>query len=601
MAWYDEAVFYHIYPLGMLDAPKENDYTLKEHRLKELKKWMPHIKGAGFNAIYIGPLFESVGHGYETTDYRKLDSRLGDNEDLKQFVKDCHKEGIRVIFDGVFNHVGRDFFAFKDLQQYRENSRYKDWFLNVNFWGNNEYNDGFSYENWGGYNLLVKLNQRNQEVKDYIADVIRFWVSEFDVDGIRLDAADVLDFDYMKMLRWVANEVKPDFWLMGEVIHGDYTRWVNDGTLHSVTNYTLHKALYSGHNDHNYFEIAHTVKRLYEMGGNRPDGLKLYNFSDNHDVERIMTKLNNKANYAPVHILVYTLPGVPSIYYGSEFGIEGRKEKGSDASLRPALNYADFKNALKDNDCTKLIAKLAKARKAALPLSYGDYREVMLTNRQYVFTRTYEGQSVIVAVNNDENRAQVRGGGIIDGTYVGVLSGTKLMVSGGSFSADLEANSGEIFLPENMCAELDIEKAPVEIKPTPVKVAAPKVEEPKKEEPKVEEPKVEAPKKEEPKAESKTEVVTKTVVKAETAPKAETVAKAENSAAAKYGLAEKYAVIDANAISQRSDYDAMSIEELQVAILEKMAKNGPVNDQMIKTVMDNIYPDSLKNWVKSFR
>ena len=601
MAWYDEAVFYHIYPLGMLDAPKENDYTLKEHRLKELKKWMPHIKGAGFNAIYIGPLFESVGHGYETTDYRKLDSRLGDNEDLKQFVKDCHKEGIRVIFDGVFNHVGRDFFAFKDLQQYRENSRYKDWFLNVNFWGNNEYNDGFSYENWGGYNLLVKLNQRNQEVKDYIADVIRFWVNEFDVDGIRLDAADVLDFDYMKMLRWVANEVKPDFWLMGEVIHGDYTRWVNDGTLHSVTNYTLHKALYSGHNDHNYFEIAHTVKRLYEMGGNRPDGLKLYNFSDNHDVERIMTKLNNKANYAPVHILVYTLPGVPSIYYGSEFGIEGRKEKGSDASLRPALNYADFKNALKDNDCTKLIAKLAKARKAALPLSYGDYREVMLTNRQYVFTRTYEGQSVIVAVNNDENRAQVRGGGIIDGTYVGVLSGTKLMVSGGSFSADLEANSGEIFLPENMCAELDIEKAPVEIKPTPVKVAAPKVEEPKKEEPKVEEPKVEAPKKEEPKAESKTEVVTKTVIKAETAPKAETVAKAENSAAAKYGLAEKYAVIDANAISQRSDYDAMSIEELQVAILEKMAKNGPVNDQMIKTVMDNIYPDSLKNWVKSFR
>lgn len=127
--------------------------------------------------------------------------------------------------------------------------------------------------------------------------------------GIRLDAADVLDFDFMKALRQTANEVKPEFWLMGEVIHGDYTRWVNEGTLHSVTNYQLHKALYSGHNDHNYFEIAHTVRRLYEMGGNRPDGLKLYNFVDNHDVERIYTKLQNKAQFFPVHVLLYTLPG----------------------------------------------------------------------------------------------------------------------------------------------------------------------------------------------------------------------------------------------------------------------------------------------------
>ena len=322
MAWYDEAVFYHIYPLGLADAPKENSYGEPQHRLNTLVPWISHVKEIGCNAIYIGPLFESVGHGYETTDYKKLDSRLGTNEDLADFVAKCHEQGIRVILDGVFNHTGRDFFAFQDIKKNRESSPYKDWYCNVNFWGNNEYNDGFSYENWGGYNLLVKLNQHNPAVRDYICDVIRFWVSEFDIDGIRLDAADVLDFEYMKALRHVANEVKPEFWLMGEVIHGDYTRWVNEGTLHSVTNYTLHKALYSGHNDHNYFEIAHTVKRLYDMGGSRPDGLKLYNFVDNHDVERIYTKLNNKAHFTPVHILLYTLPGVPSIYYGSEFGIE---------------------------------------------------------------------------------------------------------------------------------------------------------------------------------------------------------------------------------------------------------------------------------------
>ena len=377
--WYEEAVFYHIYPLGMLGAPKVNDYGTVEHRLRELDDWIGHIKEMGFNAIYIGPLFESVGHGYETTDYRKLDSRLGDNEDLKAFVKNCHENGIRVIFDGVFNHTGRDFFAFKDLKANRENSRYRDWFCNVNFYGNNEYNDGFSYDNWGGYNLLVKLNQRNPEVRDYILDVIRFWVSEFDVDGIRLDAADVLDFDFMKSLRALADVVKPEFWLMGEVIHGDYSRWVNDSTLHSVTNYTLHKALYSGHNEHNYFEIAHTIRRLQDMTGGR--GLNLYNFTDNHDVERIASKINDRAHLYPVHILEYTLPGVPSVYYGSEFAIEGRKEKYSDDSLRPRLRYEDYKDAINENAFTAFLSLLGRLRLGIKSLSYGDYREVALTNR----------------------------------------------------------------------------------------------------------------------------------------------------------------------------------------------------------------------------
>ena len=313
MAWYDESVFYHIYPLGLTGAPAQNDYGEVVHRLPKLLPWIDHIKEIGCNAIYIGPLFESVGHGYETTDYRTLDRRLGDNDDLKEFVRTCHEKGVRVIFDGVFNHTGRDFFAFKDLQKNRENSQYKDWYCNVNFGGNNEYNDGFSYDNWGGYNLLVKLNQWNPQVKDYIYDVIRFWVSEFDIDGIRLDAADVLDFDFMKGMRQVANEVKPDFWLMGEVIHGEYTRWVNSETLHSVTNYNLNKALWSGCNQHNFFEIAHTVKRLYDMGGCHYRNLESYSFADNHDVERIASKIINKDHLGVIYTLMYTLPG-DSVY-----------------------------------------------------------------------------------------------------------------------------------------------------------------------------------------------------------------------------------------------------------------------------------------------
>ncbi len=446
MAWYDEAVFYHIYPLGLCGAPKQNEYGEVVHRLKDMMGWIEHIKETGFNAIYIGPLFESVGHGYETTDYKKLDSRLGDNEDLKNFVATCHEKGIRVIFDGVFNHTGRDFFAFKDIKEHRENSRYRDWYCNVNFWGNNEYNDGFSYENWGGYNLLVKLNQHNPEVRDYICDVIRFWVSEFDVDGIRLDAADVLDFGFMQALRQVANEVKSDFWLMGEVIHGDYTRWANDNTLHSVTNYHLHKALYSGHNDHNYFEIAHTVKRLNDMGG-----LKLYNFSDNHDVERIYTKLNNKKHYTPVHILVYTLPGVPSIYYGSEFGIEGRKERWSDDSLRPELHLEDFNDAILNNECTSLIAKLGKIRQSVKALSYGDYRELLLTNRQYAFSRSHDGIVAVVTVNNDESdyvmTLSVGSAAEYAREYIGTLSGEKVAVVNGNIVVNVKRNSGDIWIP----------------------------------------------------------------------------------------------------------------------------------------------------------
>lgn len=440
MAWYDEAVFYHIYPLGLSGAPHENDYGEPVHRLNELFPWIEHIKRLGFTALYIGPLFQSVGHGYETTDYRLLDSRLGTNEDLKNYVKACHDAGIKVIFDGVFNHTGRDFFAFKDIQENRENSQYIDWYCNVNFLGNNEYDDGFSYDNWGGHNLLVKLNQRNPTVRDYICDVIRFWVSEFDIDGIRLDAADVLDFDFMKALRYTADTVKEDFWLIGEVIHGDYSRWANENTLHSVTNYALHKGLYSGHNDHNYFEIAHTVKRTFEMV---PPHIRLYNFVDNHDVERIFTKLNNKAHYEPVHILLYTLPGIPSVYYGSEFGIEGIKEHGSDYSLRPYINLEDHASDYKNNPCTALIGKLGNIHAAYRnEFAYADYRELALTTGQYAFSIG----RLIVAVNNADEESTINVEAHAH-KYEGLISGSILESNDGRLELKLAACKGDIFVP----------------------------------------------------------------------------------------------------------------------------------------------------------
>lgn len=469
MSWYNEAIFYHIYPLGLTGAPKENDYGTPVHRLNTLLPWIDHIKEIGCTALYIGPLFESVGHGYETTDYKKLDSRLGTNKDLTNFVKACHEKGIRVIFDGVFNHTGRDFFAFKDIQKNREHSPYVNWYCNVNFGGNTEYNDGFSYENWGGYNLLVKLNQRNPEVQNYICDVIRFWVSEFDIDGIRLDAADVLDFDFMRILRHTADEVKKDFWLMGEVIHGDYSRWVNGQTLHSVTNYALHKALYSGHNDHNYFEIAHSLNRQFANGGIYRN-IYTYNFVDNHDVNRVASMLKDKNHLNNVYTMMYTMPGVPSIYYGSEFGIEGMRTAYSDYELRPCLDLDSIPNP--NYELLEHIKKLGVVRLALEALKYGDFENINIQNEKLVYRRKTDNQTVFVAFNLTDRVERIGFDTGCNAKLTDVLNGNEvidvngyyeiemqpyqariLVVNDGSFRVDFNADNTE-------CRAAEIDEAP---------------------------------------------------------------------------------------------------------------------------------------------
>ena len=400
--WYEEAVFYHMYPLGMTGAPKYNTQEEVTHRFDELEDWLPHLQDIGCTAIYIGPLFESTSHGYDTRDYRLVDRRLGDNEDFKQFVQKAHDLGIRVVVDGVFNHTGREFFAFKDIQQNRERSPYCSWYKGINFGWNTHYNDGFGYEAWRNCFELVNLNLYERAVKDYLFDVIRFWIHEFDIDGIRLDCADCLDFDFMKEMRWMTAQEKEDFWLMGEVIHGDYARWANDDVLHSVTNYELHKGLYSGHNDHNYFEIAHTIRREFDENGGIYRGRKLYSFVDNHDVDRIMSKLNNKEHIFSVYTLLYTLPGIPSIYYGSEFGVEGRKEGPNDDPMRPRLLVGECLENNRHPELTEYIRMLGKLRKDNEVLADGKYRELYLTTRQYAYARILGERAVIVAANNDD-------------------------------------------------------------------------------------------------------------------------------------------------------------------------------------------------------
>lgn len=431
--WYEKTVFYHMYPLGMTGAPKENRSEAGSCRFGQLEEWIPHIASLGCGAIYIGPLFESTSHGYDTRDYRLVDRRLGSNEDFRRFVQKCHQAGIRVVVDGVFNHTGREFFAFQDIQQNGADSACKDWYKGVSFHQQSPCGDAFCYECWQGHWPLPVLNLQNPQVKEFLFDCVKFWIDEFAIDGIRLDCANVLDFTFMRELRHLTDGLKADFWLMGEVIHGDYARWIHDAGLHSVTNYELHKSLYSGFNDHNFFEIAHNVLRLKEIHQ------QLYTFVDNHDENRIASKLHSKGHLPPVYACLYTLPGIPSLYYGSEWGMEGQRSSTSDDALRPAVAPSEF--AARDNSLTDLLRDLGRIYQENAEYHTGTYEPLLLTNRQFAFARRLAGSMCITVLNNDENEAHIQVPVPLPASEVTALTGTeRYPVNNGKLEITLPGN-----------------------------------------------------------------------------------------------------------------------------------------------------------------
>ena len=391
--WAYESVFYQIYPLGFCGAPFENDGVLTP-RIRKVIDWIPHIKNLGANAIYFSPVFESDTHGYNTRDFRKIDVRLGTNEDFADVCQALHKEGIKVVLDGVFNHVGRGFWAFQDVLEKRWDSPYKDWF-HISFDGNSNYNDGLWYEGWEGNYDLVKLNLCHPDVKQHIFDSIRSWVKEFDIDGLRLDVAYCLDENFVRELRAFCDSLKPDFFLVGEMLHGDYNRLMNDSMLHSATNYECYKGLFFSFNSMNMFEIIHSLLRQFS-----PENWTLYRgkhllcFVDNHDVSRIASNLTNEQHLPLIYALCFGMPGIPCVYYGSEWGAKANKSEG-DPALRACFD------APVENDLTAWISKLAAAKKASNALNYGDFRSVVLTNRQCIFERKTDSERVLVAINAD--------------------------------------------------------------------------------------------------------------------------------------------------------------------------------------------------------
>ena len=362
-------------------------------RIRKLLDWSEYLENLGVDSILLNPVFESDNHGYDTRDFKKIDCRLGTNEDFAQVCQDLQRHHVKVVLDGVFNHVGRGFWAFQDVLEKRWDSPYKDWFL-INFDGNNGYNDGLWYEGWEGHFELVKLNLKNPAVTDYLLECVKYWVDTFDIDGLRLDVAYSLDPDFMRRLRSYTQNLKSDFVLIGEVLFGDYNRIVNDDMLHSCTNYECYKGIYSSFNSMNMFEIAHSLQRQY--GAEQwclYRGKHLMNFVDNHDVTRIATILNNKNHLPLTYGLMMGMPGIPCIYYGSEWGEPGEKAPDNDYALRPCFEEP------KPNALTELIQKLIRIRQKSDALCSGSYRNVVLTNHQLIFERATESEKVLVAIN----------------------------------------------------------------------------------------------------------------------------------------------------------------------------------------------------------
>ena len=389
--WYNESVIYQIYPFGFCGAPKRNDGVLTS-RIRRVADITDHLVKLGVNAVYFCPVFESSAHGYDTADFSKIDVRLGTNEDFQYVCDTLHLNGIRVILDGVFNHVGRDFFAFRDVQEKKWDSPYKDWF-HIHFDGNSAYNDGFWYEGWEGHYELVKLNLDNPAVKQYLLDRVGEWIDYFDIDGLRLDVAYMLNRQFMRELSAYCTAKKADFFLAGEMIHGNYRDIVCDGMLHSATNYECYKGIYSSLNSMNLFEIGFSLKnRFGSEDWCMYRGLQLIGFVDNHDVTRLASALTDKNHLIPAYGILFGMPGIPCVYYGSEWGMEGKKEDGDDA-LRPAVEAVQW------NDLSDFIAKAARAHRESRALCYGDLKILHQTNHQLVFERSHDGERVIVLVN----------------------------------------------------------------------------------------------------------------------------------------------------------------------------------------------------------
>ncbi len=339
-SWTDHVMWWHVYTLGAVGAPirpASGDSPLGGpdqpvvHRLGRLEAWLDHVLDLGLNGLLLGPVFASATHGYDTVDHRRIDPRLGDAADLDRLVAAAHERGLRVLLDGVFNHVGRTHPAFQQVEAEGPDAATASLFRID--WSGWSPGDPVRADVFEGHEALVVLDHDSPAVVDWVADVMDHWLAR-SVDGWRLDAAYAVPPAFWAQVLPRVREQHPDAWFLGEVIHGDAAQVVRDSTIDSLTAYELWQGIWHGIADRNLFELAHAVERHSALLETSVPAT----FVGNHDVTRIASAVG--ADLVPHALAVLlTVGGVPSVYAGDEDGATGVKEErlGGDDAVRPEL------------------------------------------------------------------------------------------------------------------------------------------------------------------------------------------------------------------------------------------------------------------------
>ncbi|GAB95468.1 glycosidase [Kineosphaera limosa] len=328
MDWAEHAICWHVYPLGFLGAPIHDipaDFA-PQRRLRDLVPWLDDAIELGASALLLGPIFASASHGYDTVDYFRIDPRLGDEQDFDILVRECHQRGLRVILDGVFNHVGSDHPRYRQALEQGPHSDAASWFrIDFNAPG------GPAAEVFEGHGALINLDHDSPAVVELVADVMNHWC-ERGADGWRLDAAYAVRPEFWAQVLPGVREAHPEIFVFGEVIHGDYVELVERSGWDSLTQYELWKAIWSSLKDVNFFELAHALRRHQEFCAQ----FAPVTFIGNHDVTRIAAQVGPERAVLAAVILM-TVPGTPCVYYGDEYAATAVKEEraGGDDAVRP--------------------------------------------------------------------------------------------------------------------------------------------------------------------------------------------------------------------------------------------------------------------------
>jgi glycosidase len=401
--WIRHAIWWQVYPLGFTGAERAAlpDGAPPVSRLRQLEAWLPHLLELGCNGLALGPVFESGTHGYDTVDHFRVDRRLGTVDDLQHLLDACHGSGVRILLDGVFNHVGRGFPRFRDLLDHGPQHPSAGWF---HVEGDGP--DGFGYRTFEGHGGLVALNHAHPEVVDHVVRVMTTWCDR-GVDAWRLDAAYAVPPEFWREVLPRVRERHPDLWVVGEVIHGDYAGFVERSGVDSVTQYELWKAVWSSLNDRNLFELAHALRRHGEFAR----AFLPQTFVGNHDITRLASRLTDPRHVALAVALLCTLPGVPTVYYGDEWGLRGVKEdrEGGDDAVRPAFPPAPERPDGEAAAAEELHRRLIGVRRRNPWLAGASVAEPeVLTNDVLAFGLT-SGEDVLeVVLNVADTPADVR-------------------------------------------------------------------------------------------------------------------------------------------------------------------------------------------------